>query len=64
MYLCVLFSPIHCFSGALNKTSFVSFCASDPCDLGPRMIAQPQKNVKGARNKIMRNLTNLDEGIH
>ena len=52
MYLCVLFSPIHCFSGALNKTSFVSFCASDPCDLGPRIIAQPQKNVKGRGIKL------------
>lgn len=52
MYLCVLFFWIHCFSGALNKTSFVSFCASDPCDLGPRIIAQPQKNVKGHGIKL------------
>jgi len=41
----------------------VSFCTSDPSDLGPRMIARAPKNVKGRGIKTMRVLTNLDEGI-
>ena len=36
---------------------------SDPCDLRPPIIARALKNVKGARIKTMRILTNLDEGI-
>lgn len=33
----------------------------DPCDLGPRIIAQPRKKYKNREEKYMRGLTNLDE---